>query len=92
MNCALTCQLIRKGVTAEAYVSIRNRNPPLCKYVKPKNKLKTGPCYQDREMKIMMVNITMIISFPSVLMINSYSYQGEKAIKKKTISYQEKIT
>ena len=38
MNCALTFQLIRKGATTEAYVSITNRNPPLCKHVKQKPK------------------------------------------------------
>ena len=31
INCALTCQLIRKGAAAEAYVSIRNRNVKIVK-------------------------------------------------------------
>ena len=43
MSSALTCQLIRKGARAEGYVSIRNRNPSLCKYVKQKTKLNIGP-------------------------------------------------
>ena len=72
MNHALTCQLIRKGVTAEAYVSIRNRNPPLYKYVKQKNKVKKIPSYEDKAKKIVMITITMIISFPNVFMMNSY--------------------
>ena len=71
IDCALTCQLTRKGVTV-AYVNIRNRNPPLCKYVKQKNKVNIGPSYGDRENKIMMTNITMKISFPSIFMMNSY--------------------
>ena len=73
INCAPTCQLIRKGITAETYASLRNRNPALCKYVK-KNKVNTGPSYEDREKKILMINITMIISFPSVFMMNSYEF------------------
>ena len=60
--------IIREGITVEAYVSIRNRNPPLY----------TGPNYEEKEKKFMMISITMIISFPSVLMINSYSYQTLK--------------
>ena len=70
MNCALTCQLTRKG-TIVASVSIRNRNLPLCKYVKQKTKANTGPSYEERENKIMMTNITMKISFPSIFMMNS---------------------
>ena len=54
------CQLIRKGVTVEAYASIRNRDPPLC----------TGLRYEDREKKLLMINITMITSYPSVFRIN----------------------
>ena len=48
MNCALTCQLNRKGATV-AYASIRNRNPPLCKYVKQKTKVNMGQNYEDRK-------------------------------------------
>ena len=43
MSSALTCQLIRKGARAEGYVSIRDRNPPLCRYVKQKSKVNIGP-------------------------------------------------
>ena len=49
INCALTCQLIRKGATAEAYVSIRNRNVKIvkqnCKTKKKKCKLKKQSNY-----------------------------------------------
>ena len=34
MNNVLICQLIMMGVTRKPYVSIPNRNPPLCKYKK----------------------------------------------------------
>ena len=78
MNYVPNCHLIRKGVTAEAYVSIRNRKPPLRKNVKQKNKVNAGPNYEDSEKKIMMINITMIISFLSAFMMNSYSYQNLK--------------
>ena len=53
MNSALTCQLTRKGAVV-AYVSIRNRNRPLCKYVKQKTKVNIGPSYEDRKSKIIM--------------------------------------
>ena len=65
---ATIVHIIREGITVEAYVSIRNRNPPLY----------TGPSYEEKEKKFMVISITMIISFPSVLMINSYSYQTLK--------------
>ena len=74
MNCALTCQLTRKGAMVD-YVSIKNRNSSLCKYAKQKAKVNAGPSYGDRENKVMMINTTMKISFPSVFMMNSYSYQ-----------------
>ena len=57
------------------YVGIRSRNPLSCKYGKQKNKVNVGPNYEDRENEIMMINITMKISFPSVFMMNSYTYQ-----------------
>ena len=75
MDCPLTCQFIRKGATTEVYVSIRNRNPPLCKYVKQKTKVNIGPNNEARENKIMMKNIVMKISFPSIFMMNPYSYE-----------------
>ena len=65
MNCALTCRLTRKGATV-AYVSIRNRNPSLCKYVKQKTKVNIGTSYEVRDNKIMMANITTKNSFPSI--------------------------
>ena len=37
MNFALTSQSIRKGMTRLAYVSIWNRNPPLCACAKKKS-------------------------------------------------------
>ena len=57
------------------YVGIRNRNPLSYKFVKQKNKVNGGPSYEDRENEIMMINITMKTYFPSVFMMNSYTYQ-----------------
>ena len=49
---------------------------------KTKTKENTGPSYEDRENKIMMINITMKMSFPSMFMMTSYSYQTSKKKRK----------
>ena len=77
MNCALTCQLTKKGATV-VYISIRNRNPLLCKYLKQKTKVNIDPSYENRQNKIMMTNITMEISFPSIFMMNLCTFQTSK--------------
>ena len=46
---ATIVHIIREGITVEAYVSIRNRNPPLY----------TGPSYEEKEKKFMVISITM---------------------------------